>query len=256
MIPPRISGLFTVSTRVGWVRRWYEALGWRSARQDDIFVSYPIGGMTFALWSLGSAAPNVAAVVAEEGDFSGTLLCTVVDSPGELDAALDSVAHAGGRVVVPGHDVAFGRSGWFLDPAGNTWEVAWIDGCHSATPFAGAPLADALAASLAGAMIPADDPVGLADFYTEGLGWAGSCSDHGDQRTVALEGGSLVFVPAGAVPPSSSGPVPVLRVEGPGAGASGRLVGSGAVEVAGLREASDAWFADPFGVHWVLTGAG
>ena len=82
MIPPRVSGVFAVSARVGWVRQWYERLGWRSERVDEVFVPDPIGGgMSFALWSLASAAPQVAAVVAVEGDFCGTLQCMVVDTP-------------------------------------------------------------------------------------------------------------------------------------------------------------------------------
>jgi hypothetical protein len=256
MIPPRISGLFTVSTRVGWVRQWYETLGWRSPREDDIFVSYPVGGMTFALWSLGSAAPNVAAVVAEENDFSGTLLCTVVDSPEELDATLDSVTHAGGRVIVPGHDVGFGRSGWFLDPVGTTWEIAWIDGCSSAMPFAGAPLPDALAANLVGALLSADDPLGLADFYSEGMGWADVRLDREGRPSFALDGGTLILSQSGTIPDSSSGPVPILGIERDGHGEhpATRLMRSGATSVPlDGRKCDDIWLADPFGLHWVLT---
>jgi uncharacterized protein len=259
MIPGRLSGLFSVSTRVGWTRRWYEDLGWRSARQDDIFVSYPIGRMTFALWSLGSAAPNVAAVVAEEGDFSGTLLCTVVDSPNDLDAALDTVAQAGGRVVVPGHDVAFGRSGWFLDPAGTTWEVAFIAGCSSAVPFAGAPLPDALPVGLSGAIVAVEDPLALADFYSEGLGWSDARRGHGDHQMFDLEGGTLMIVAPSGVPAASSGPIPLLQVE-PGnttEHSAERLVHEGAVVVRDLEQSSSGvWVADPFGVHWFLSAGG
>ncbi len=261
MIAPRVSGIFAVSTRVGWVRRWYEGLGWRSAREDDVFVPYPLGGMAFSLWSLGSAAPNVAAVVAAQGDFPGTLLCTVVDAPDDVGSTLDGVARAGGRVVVADHEVPFGRSGWFLDPAGTAWEVAWIEGRSSAVPFAGAPEPDAIPAALAGVMVGAEDPSGVEAFYAEGLGWADRRGDAGGNPSLALDGGSFFLVPASRVPGLSSGPVPVMRPH-PDVSAdevADRFVRAGAAQVPGPDDigatGSASWVADPFGLHWVIAGS-
>jgi predicted enzyme related to lactoylglutathione lyase len=258
VIPPRISGLFEVSTRVGWVRQWYEGLGWRSERLDDVFVSYPINeGMSFALWSLGSAAPNVAAVVAAAGGFSGALLCIVVDFAAEVGAILGEVEDAGGRVVVADHQVPFGRSGWFLDPAGAAWEVAWIEGRASAEPFAGTTLPDALPVSLVGAVMGVDDPAGLEKFYADGFGWVDRRRQFAGGPALALDGGTLAFAPASWVPGGlESGPIPMVRPVSP-AGVDyvvEQFVRLGAFRVVlpddPERPALGAWVVDPFGLYW------
>jgi hypothetical protein len=261
--PPRVSGFFEVSTRVGWVRNWYEGLGWRSERVDDVFVSYPItGGMSFALWSLASAAPNVAAVVAAEGGFSGAVLCVVVDSAAEVGPILSEVEDAGGRVVVADHEVPFGRSGWFLDPAGTTWEVAWIEGRNSTEPFAGTVVADALPVALVGVTIGADDPIGLEKFYADGLGWAERRCKFAGGPALALDGGTLAFAPASWVPGGLvTGPTPMVRPVSP-AGVDDvieQFLRLGAVRVTipddPERLAPDAWVCDPFGLHWQVVAA-
>jgi catechol 2,3-dioxygenase-like lactoylglutathione lyase family enzyme len=259
VIAPRISGVFSVSTRPAWDRKWYESLGWRSVREDNIFVPYPVGRMSFALWSLGSAGPNIAAVVASQGSCAGTLLCMVVDSADEVGSTLGAVESAGGRVIVADHEVVFGRSGWFLDPAGTTWEVCWINGRNSETPFAGGPNSGAVPADLCGVTIATDDPLRLEQFYSEGLGWADHHSEFAGLPGFALEGGNLNFADSSWVPAFSTGPVPILRSNDLGSPATvvERLVGAGATRLPapdarghGLVE----WVADPFGLCWQVLG--
>jgi uncharacterized glyoxalase superfamily protein PhnB len=258
VIPARISGVFSVCTRVGWDRQWYEGLGWQSAREDDVFVPYPVGRMSFALWSLGSAAPNVAAVVAAEGRCSGTVLCLVVDSAEEVASILLAVDEAGGRVVVADHEVPFGRSGWFLDPAGTTWEVCWINGRSSDAPFAGARVPGALPADLVGVTIGTDDPSGLEKFYADGLGWADRRSQFADLPAMNLEGGTLIFAPVTTVPRQSSGPIPIIRPSGAGSieAVVEQLVDVGATPVSVADELDGlslvTWLVDPFGLCWEL----
>jgi uncharacterized glyoxalase superfamily protein PhnB len=190
-------------------------LGWRSEREDNVFVPYPLEKrVAFALWSLESAAPNVAAVVAAGGGFAGTLLCVVVDSAEEVEMALQGVSDAGGRVVVEDHEQPFGRSGWFVDPVGTTWEVAWIDGQDSAVPFAGAAQPDAVPLSLAGVTLWSDEPAGLQEFYAEGLGWGEHRGEFGGRPALSVQGGFLAFGP----PPADArfgGPTPVFVVRSP-----------------------------------------
>jgi uncharacterized glyoxalase superfamily protein PhnB len=210
--------------------------------------------MSFALWSLASAAPNVAAVVDAEGDFSGTLLCMVADTAAEVGSTLGAVEDAGGRVVVADHEVAFGRSGWFLDPVGTTWEVAWIDGRDSAAPFPGTALVDAMPAALVGATLGTDDPAGLEKFYADGLGWAGRRCQCSGRLALALDGGTLAFAQTSGRSPSV--PVPMVRPHG-GATVDDvveQLVREGATRVPRLDapagESPDAGVVDPFGLHW------
>jgi uncharacterized glyoxalase superfamily protein PhnB len=259
VIPPRISGVFSVTTRVVWDRRWYEGLGWRSVREDNVFVPYPVGGMSFALWSLGSAAPNVAAVVAAEGGCSGTLLCMVVDSADEVGSVLEGVDAAGGRVVVADHEVPFGRSGWFLDPDGTTWEVCWINGRDADAPFAGSRTSEAVPADLVGVTIGTDDPSGLEKFYADGLGWADRRIESTDCPALALDGGTMTFVPRASLPGMSAGPIPVIRPnnETSAETVAEQFVGLGAVSISVFDEQADpsatSWFVDPFGLYWQVS---
>ena len=112
------------------VRSFYEALGWESRSEGDGYARFEIGGAVLALYSL--------AVLAEEanmpppistGRFAGFTCAVVVEREGMVDAAIEVVREAGGRVLAePVAREWGGRSGYFADPEGNTWEVAWLPG--------------------------------------------------------------------------------------------------------------------------------
>jgi uncharacterized protein len=58
--------------------------------------------------------------------FGGIALAHNVRDKGEVDAVLDAAQRAGGRIVKPGQDAFWGGySGYFSDPDGYLWEVAW-----------------------------------------------------------------------------------------------------------------------------------
>ncbi len=49
-----------------------------------------------------------------------------VKSASEVDAAMEQAARAGGRIVKPAHQTFWGGyAGYFQDPDGHLWEVAW-----------------------------------------------------------------------------------------------------------------------------------
>ena len=67
-----------------------------------------------------------AAVPAEGGGFPGFSLAHNVRTPDEVDALLAHVAAHGGRLVRAGHTADWGGyTGYFADPDGFLWEVAW-----------------------------------------------------------------------------------------------------------------------------------
>ena len=96
-------------------RGFYEALGWRDARQpDDEVVFFQAGGMVFALWTAlgGHGAPGIE-------------LAHNVRAPEEVAAVLDAAERAGGAIVRPSERQPWGgTSGAFADPDGYVWEVA------------------------------------------------------------------------------------------------------------------------------------
>lgn len=67
-----------------------------------------------------------AGVSAEGGGFPGFSLAHNVRSPAEVDALLAEVASGGGTVVKAGQPTDWGGyAGYFADPDGFLWEVAW-----------------------------------------------------------------------------------------------------------------------------------
>jgi len=108
-------------------RRFYEkGLGFKasSASQDDI-VFYPTGGSVLALYPRTALAKD-AGVSAKGSGFAGVSLAFNVASKAEVAKILALAKKAGGSVVKAAQDVFWGgHSGYFRDPDGHLWEVAW-----------------------------------------------------------------------------------------------------------------------------------
>jgi catechol 2,3-dioxygenase-like lactoylglutathione lyase family enzyme len=67
-----------------------------------------------------------AGVPHEGTGFPGFALAHNVRSPEEVDQVLEEVARGGGRIVKPGRKTDWGGyAGYFADPDGFLWEVAW-----------------------------------------------------------------------------------------------------------------------------------
>ena len=68
-----------------------------------------------------------AGVSPEGGGFPGFALAHNVRSPAGVDELLVEAAGGGGRIVKPGQTTDWGGyAGYFADPDGFLWEVAWI----------------------------------------------------------------------------------------------------------------------------------
>lgn len=67
-----------------------------------------------------------AGLPSEGSGFPGFTLAHNVRSEADVDQLLNQVAAAGGRIVKPGQRADWGGySGYFADPDGFLWEVAW-----------------------------------------------------------------------------------------------------------------------------------
>ena len=111
-------------------RRFYEkALGWpvSSASVGDI-VFLRLEGLGLALYPRALLAQD-AGQTAEGAGFSGVTFAQNVAERADVDALLSRVEKAGGRVTRPAKDAEWGgRSGYFADPDGYLWELAWNPG--------------------------------------------------------------------------------------------------------------------------------
>ncbi|MGH6912961.1 MAG: VOC family protein [Geminicoccales bacterium] len=105
--------------------RFYEALGWRRSNQQAEVVFFQARGMVLALWSREELAADAHVPAAGSG-FAGIALAYNTRTRGEVDAVLDEAKAAGGRILKPAEDASWGGySGYFADPDGHLWEVAW-----------------------------------------------------------------------------------------------------------------------------------
>lgn len=88
---------------------------------------FEMGKTWLALYPREALAAD-AGVPAEGGGFPGFALAHNVRSPAEADQLLQEVAAGGGRVVKPAAPTDWGGyAGYFADPDGFLWEVAWND---------------------------------------------------------------------------------------------------------------------------------
>jgi catechol 2,3-dioxygenase-like lactoylglutathione lyase family enzyme len=110
-------------------RRFYEeGLGWhRDGGADDV-AFYQTGGFIMALWGRSQLADD-AAVEDKRPGFDGLALAYCARTKKDVDAVLAQAKAAGGRITVPARDTFWGGySGYFADPDGHLWEIAWNPG--------------------------------------------------------------------------------------------------------------------------------
>ena len=110
-------------------RAFYERLGWRrSALNAEEVVFFQVGGMVLSLFPREHLAQD-AALSPEGSGFGGMTLAYNTRSKEEVDEVLEEVNQAGARILKPAQDTFWGGySGYFSDPDGYPWEVAWNPG--------------------------------------------------------------------------------------------------------------------------------
>lgn len=98
-----------------------------SASQPGDVSFFRTGGVVISLYGRDKLAED--ATVPDDGRpgaFAGITIAHNVRDKVEVSAVLAKAAAAGGRVVKPAQDVFWGgHSGYFADPDGHLWEVAW-----------------------------------------------------------------------------------------------------------------------------------
>jgi len=86
---------------------------------------FEMGRTWLALFPARDLAAD-AGVPSEGSGFPRFALAHNTRSPAEVDALLAQAASGGGRVVKPGQRTGWGGyAGYFADPDGFLWEVAW-----------------------------------------------------------------------------------------------------------------------------------
>jgi len=110
-------------------RRFYETgLGWSvGPLTNDSVVFFQAGGLILALFGRDELARDAnLSDAGQPGRFGGIALAHNVRERRQVDRALERARRAGATILKPAQDAFWGGySGYFADPDGHVWEVAW-----------------------------------------------------------------------------------------------------------------------------------
>jgi catechol 2,3-dioxygenase-like lactoylglutathione lyase family enzyme len=126
---PRVSFVTLGVADIARARAFYDKLGFKaSSASNPNVVFYDAGGIVLALYGREALAEDAKLDAAGSG-FSGVALAHNVNSDAEADSVLHEAEAAGGRIVKKAERAFWGGySGYFADPDGHLWEVAYNPG--------------------------------------------------------------------------------------------------------------------------------
>lgn len=123
---PRLSLVTLGVADVARARAFYERLGFKASAASNANVTFfEAGGVVLGLFGRSALASDAGVADSAPG-FSGVSLAHNVASEAAADAVLAEAVAAGARLVKPAQKVFWGGySGYFADPDGHLWEVAY-----------------------------------------------------------------------------------------------------------------------------------
>jgi uncharacterized protein len=106
--------------------RFYQELGWKSSSaSNEMITFFQAGGLVFALYPWKLLAED-ALTSDDSSGFRGVALAYNVPNKEEVRQVLDKAVKAGAKLIKEAQEVFWGGySGYFADPSGHLWEVAW-----------------------------------------------------------------------------------------------------------------------------------
>ncbi|MDB5394857.1 MAG: glyoxalase/bleomycin resistance protein/dioxygenase [Rhodospirillales bacterium] len=123
---PRISLITLGVADISRARRFYESLGWTaSGASNDNVVFFQLAALCLSLYGRAALVEDAHLPNAGSG-FGGVALAHNVRAREDVDHVLNEAREAGGTILRPAEDAFWGGySGYFADPDGHPWEVAW-----------------------------------------------------------------------------------------------------------------------------------
>lgn len=110
------------------LRFYRDGLGFPTkAREGDPVAFFMTGGVRLALYRLEPLADDIASgTEISKGGFGGVTLAHNVERREQVAEVLELARAAGGRILREAEDAFWGGyHGYFADPDGYPWEVAW-----------------------------------------------------------------------------------------------------------------------------------
>jgi catechol 2,3-dioxygenase-like lactoylglutathione lyase family enzyme len=126
-VPARISIVTLGVDDVARSRAFYEALGWEIAGSvDEAICWFRTADSYLGLFGREELARDAGLRSEPTAEFGGITLAINVESEGAVDEAFEAAQAAGARILKPAERADWGGySGYFADPDGHPWEVAY-----------------------------------------------------------------------------------------------------------------------------------
>ena len=109
---------------------YHDGLGFpTTGKPDSGIIFFQTGGTCLALYPADKLAEDITAEFPKgRSRFAGITLAHNTKTRDEVDAVLQQAKRAGGKIEKPAQDVSWGGySGYFSDPDGYLWEIAYSD---------------------------------------------------------------------------------------------------------------------------------
>jgi uncharacterized protein len=107
---------------------FYERLGWQRsvANSNENITFFQLGGIILGLYGGQALADDIGIEYSDRLGFNNITLAFNTRSREDVEAVLQEAEAAGGEIIKPAEEAFWGGySGYFSDPDGHHWEVAW-----------------------------------------------------------------------------------------------------------------------------------
>ncbi len=128
VLPEQRLSIITVGVKdlAGMSRFYTDVLGFDDRGVKGEVAFFNAGGMVLGLWDEAKLADDAGVEMDRQGRFKGFAIAFNARSVDEVDAIFNRLAAAGVEIPKAPHKTYWGGySGYFADPEGNAWEVAF-----------------------------------------------------------------------------------------------------------------------------------
>lgn len=129
-VPPQLNVITLGARDFAAQRDFYKGLGWEMVVDLSDFAAFQLRGALLTLYPLDLLAKDAQAEEAAPlAGLRGFTLAIIVDTPAEVDQAIEAARTAGARISKEPVDARefTGRSSYFADPEDNFWEVVYVE---------------------------------------------------------------------------------------------------------------------------------
>lgn len=128
---PRLAVCNIAVGNVTLARQFYESLGFQARPEsNDQMVFFELEWSWLGVFTYPALAEFAGTPDKPSGTPPAFCLSHFVSTPGEVDEVIAQAVRAGGSVAIEPSDSEYGRIGYFADPDGYRWEVAYSPPWH------------------------------------------------------------------------------------------------------------------------------